>query len=414
MAMTEGALIALRGRAGLRSACMAATSPRRWSARRSCWRFAVLALALISAAAAQAGSIANVMVTKTADTNDGVCDADCSLREAIATAAGGDTIGFDAALAGTTIHLGDELMLLQQVIIDGSSLTSRIAISGDSDQNGSADLRVFHIANGAVATLKGLIITRGRGGNGGGLLNDGTATIIDCVFSANVADFFGGAIRSTAASTLTITGSTVADNSAFDGGGIFSSSQLTVTASTFSGNSVPTNIGGAIFSEGPMTITNSTFSGNSANFGGAIYSTASQTIRNSTFSGNIALFGGNSGAGIFQDSGTLTYANTIIANSIGGDCISISPIGGSTGNLVEDGGCGATLFGDPRLGSFGFHGGTTQTFEPGSNSAAVDAGDDTICNDAPVNGIDQLGMSRAVGAHCDIGAYESLLGNHFE
>ncbi len=33
-------------------------------------------------------------VTKTADTNDGTCDADCSLREAIAAAASGDTIEF--------------------------------------------------------------------------------------------------------------------------------------------------------------------------------------------------------------------------------------------------------------------------------------------------------------------------------
>lgn len=38
-------------------------------------------------------------VTKFADTNDGVCDADCSLREAIAVAGAGDTITF--AVTGT-------------------------------------------------------------------------------------------------------------------------------------------------------------------------------------------------------------------------------------------------------------------------------------------------------------------------
>lgn len=42
------------------------------------------------------------VVTKTADTNDGLCDADCSLREAIVAAnanPGGDTIAFDIPLA---------------------------------------------------------------------------------------------------------------------------------------------------------------------------------------------------------------------------------------------------------------------------------------------------------------------------
>ena len=34
----------------------------------------------------------NWIVTKTDDTNDGVCNADCSIREAIAVAAPGDTV----------------------------------------------------------------------------------------------------------------------------------------------------------------------------------------------------------------------------------------------------------------------------------------------------------------------------------
>ena len=46
----------------------------------------MLALMLPQAGTAHA---ANLTVTKTADTNDGVCDADCSLREAISAAAPG-------------------------------------------------------------------------------------------------------------------------------------------------------------------------------------------------------------------------------------------------------------------------------------------------------------------------------------
>ena len=47
---------------------------------------------------------ASITVTKIADTNDGVCDSDCSLREAIAVASTGDTISFDLSLWGGTIY----------------------------------------------------------------------------------------------------------------------------------------------------------------------------------------------------------------------------------------------------------------------------------------------------------------------
>src|SRR5438128_2062441 len=39
---------------------------------------------------------ATLTVTKVEDTNDGVCDADCSLREAVSAAASGDTVVFSS------------------------------------------------------------------------------------------------------------------------------------------------------------------------------------------------------------------------------------------------------------------------------------------------------------------------------
>jgi CSLREA domain-containing protein len=61
----------------------------------------LLALAAVVAAqlqAAPAQALTTFTVTKTADTNDGTCDADCSLREAITAAntlAGTDTVAFN-------------------------------------------------------------------------------------------------------------------------------------------------------------------------------------------------------------------------------------------------------------------------------------------------------------------------------
>ena len=73
---------------------------------------------------------ATLIVTKTSDTNDGVCDADCSLREAIVAAASNDTIVFAPALSGQTITLGSTLTINKNLIVDGSSLASQVTVSG--------------------------------------------------------------------------------------------------------------------------------------------------------------------------------------------------------------------------------------------------------------------------------------------
>src|SRR5688572_24841483 len=63
-----------------------------------------LTTAVFSAALAIGANAATFTVTKTADTNDGVCDADCSLREAIFAAngaAGDDVIEFASGTFGS-------------------------------------------------------------------------------------------------------------------------------------------------------------------------------------------------------------------------------------------------------------------------------------------------------------------------
>ena len=67
------------------------------------------ASALIAAVATNAGpsQAAAFTVTKTADTADGTCDGDCSLREAINApnaAAGADTITLPAAPVRSRLH----------------------------------------------------------------------------------------------------------------------------------------------------------------------------------------------------------------------------------------------------------------------------------------------------------------------
>jgi predicted outer membrane repeat protein len=198
---------------------------------------------------------------------------------------------------------------------------------------------------------------------------------------------------------------TFANNTATSNGGAIYNylSTLSITNSTFTGNSAGGG-GGAIKNDnGTLTVSNSTFSGNSASVGGAIIALGASitTVRNSTFSGNSA----GTAAGIYSN-GTLNYANTIIANSTGNDCTSDGTLGINLNNLVEDGSCSASLSGDPKLGALANNGGSTQTFALLAGSAAINAGNDTVCLLAPVNDLDQRGTIRPNGPQCDIGAYE--------
>lgn len=352
-------------------------------------------------------------VTKTADTNDGTCNGDCSLREAIAAAGPTDTITFHSSLSGGTIYLSSTLMLSQNITIDGSALASKITISGDSDMDTDGDVRVFYVNSGVTATLNSLIVTKGLAsggspaGDGGGLYNNGTLTITNSIFTSNTATA-GGAITSN--NTLTITNSTFSNNSATDAGAIMSAAAtLTISGSTFSGNTAnpSTGSGGALYNFATATISNSTFSGNSAGIGGAIITNEALTIKNSTISGNSALLAG--GGGLDIENQTTNLSNTIIANSTGSDCYQdpvFANIGTNTNNLIEDGSCPSTMTGDPGLGALASNGGPTQTLALLAYSVAIDAGNNATCTTSPISNLDQRGVTRPNGTVCDMGAYE--------
>ncbi|HPD40189.1 MAG TPA: choice-of-anchor Q domain-containing protein [Anaerolineae bacterium] len=205
--------------------------------------------------------------------------------------------------------------------------------------------------------------------------------------------------------TFNLSNVTVANGkvSSGNGGGIYNAGALNVTNSTFSDNSAGGS-GGGIFNTGTLNVSNSTFSGNSAGYqGGGIYNLGTVTVINSTFSGGSASQGG----GIFNG-GTFNVTNSIVANNTGNNCFAFYAIGGSN-NLANDGTCGAGFTNSSAilLSALGNYGGGTPTLALLPGSAAIDAGNDAICAAAPVNNLDQRGIARAQGTHCDIGAFES-------
>src|SRR5262245_42595293 len=129
-----------------------------------------------------AAHVLTMTVTKLTDTNDGVCDADCSLREAVTVAASSDTIGF--AVTGTIGLTLGEIVVAKNLTIQGpgASLLSVARSSGT--------FRIFNISGGFTVMINGLTITGGRVTDacGGGISNNGsTLTITNSIISGNSA-----------------------------------------------------------------------------------------------------------------------------------------------------------------------------------------------------------------------------------
>jgi CSLREA domain-containing protein len=183
------------------------------------WPFLLVALLMALAVAlgsARVAQGATLTVTKTADTDDGICDADCSLREAIAAASSGDEIILPA---GTyTLTLGAELVIDQDLTLTGAG--SAITIIQAATDPGVTDFRVFNILSDNDVAISGVTIRHGN------------------------TDTYGGGICSAIGSTLTLTGSTVSGNTAgVEGGGIYTNNDgtLELANTLIASNSAPSS-----------------------------------------------------------------------------------------------------------------------------------------------------------------------------
>ena len=291
---------------------------------------------------------ADVPVTSDADSGPG------TLREALADANNGDTIVF-ALPTGSIITLASTLTVAKSLAIDGAG-SSGLTI------NGNHAVDVLTISGGVSATISNLAVANGTAG----IFALGNLTVSKC----------------------NISGSTH---------GIYNYGTLIVANSTFFGNSTSFVGGGIYIYYGSATITNSTFVSNSALRGGAIENNSNSisTVTNSLFQGNSA---SQFGAAIYDFYGGKVYGEHNLYwsnNDPNGEYCSGCSI---DSNIV---------LADPLLGSFADNGGPTQTYLPALGGAAIDSGDDTACATPAVNNLDQRGVVRPTGAHCDIGAVEN-------
>lgn len=151
-------------------------------------------------------------------------------------------------------------------------------ITGNSATNAGGGI---YMEGGDNVTIKNSTISNNISGNAGGgifcwdAFGVGTLTISNSTISGNTAASEGGGIQSQVTGcAVTVTGSTLSNNAAYDGGGILNGSgSLTLKGDTFSGNSA-SDLGGGLFQGGgnsTATISSTAFSNNSSGAGcGAI------------------------------------------------------------------------------------------------------------------------------------------------
>ncbi len=410
-------------------------------------------------------------VTKTSDTNDGACNEDCSLREAIIAANASPGYDIITVPAGTYLltiggtgedaaAMGDLDITTGDLTINGAGAATTIIDGGDLD-------RVLQVLGPVNVAISGVTVRNGSvpGSGGGGIYNAGDLTLTNTNVSDNEANWGGGIWNAAGpAGRLTLTNSTVSGNTASpgSGGGIDNNSTLALTSSTVSNNSSALYGGGIFNNGGVATLNTSTVSNNSAFwYGGGISNDGGvATIDSSTVSGNEAPTGVGRGGGIYNNSGDLKLSNSTVSNNFTGGTgggtyndgtatfsnvtVSSNSAGSGGGGIYYVGGLTATFkntivanspigggCGGAPVGSEGFNlssdatcafiwTGDMQNTDPKLGPLAFNGGttpthallDGSPAADAgaiscPPPATDQQGVSRPQGFRCDIGAYEA-------
>jgi len=361
---------------------------------------AALLLALLSAAPAGA---ATLQVTKLGDSLDGACDADCSLREAIAQA------NLDATQDVIVLPPGD----LTLTLADATD-------PEDSNATGDLDVRRDVIIRGAGAgtTTIRAALPVGKPDRVLDVLDSGTdLELRDLTVTGGRGSLVGGGIRANGDGELALERVIVRDNEVSGqaalgyGGGIYKTTgRLSVRDSAvYRNRAVAPGYGGGIFLSSPATtatLVNVTVTENFAGvIGGGIASnnSISAELTHVTIVSNEA---GQREGGLGLDVSQFRLRSSIVAANTAptaADCGTDGYAPASDGGNVGAASCGLTQptdaqTADPGLGPFGGPG--IPVLEPLSGSPALDRAV------GPCPPADARGVARPQGPACDAGAAE--------
>src|SRR5437667_5462291 len=288
-----------------------------------------------------------------------------TLREAIAGALPGDTINFATGLGTITLTSG-ELVIDKDLTISGpgsGNLTITRSAAGSTPE-----FRIFNVTSSTgTVTISGVTVSNGVAQFGGGINNEGTLDLNDCVITGNTAKESGGGVANR-----------------------LNGSSLTMSNCFVTGNSVATSgndgWGGGVYNgSGTMNVTNSTVNNNSVQadaghdaYGGGVYNEGSLTIIGSKIRGNHSTGGGDAdggGGGIFNDNQLTLTTSTVDSNTATGGAGS-GPGRGYGGGIANGGGDAAldrsTVSGNFAVGGAGSDGSSGGSGEGGGIAVDFD------------------------------------------
>jgi hypothetical protein len=228
--------------------------------------------------------------------------------------------------AGGGIYNDGSTLTIANGTISGNSADYGGGIFSDGVNAGSAQVTISNsILSGNSANFSG----GGIYSRGSGNFSFAAVRLNDCTINGNSAAYGAGVFNdgfNSGNALLIINNSTFSGNSASQmGGGIYNEGEftsnnalVTLSNSTMSGNSA-FGIGGAIENDGAtLEIGNSTISDNSAQVGGGIYNSNAGSTETVVGIGNTILKAGASGANIFNDLGTVTSRGYNVSSDNGG------------------------------------------------------------------------------------------------
>ena len=322
----------------------------------------------------------------------------------------------------------------------GEIVLNDSTVSNNSAENNGGG--IYNYTDSTLTLNDTDVINNSAEGRGGGIINtSGTVTLTNSRLSNNLSKSAGGGLANQATSsnvaTATIMNSTISNNIAgLSGGGahVGANGHLSIEGTALVGNTSEYGSGGALFLQsGQIEVTNSTISNNDATAGGGIFvyyypTISTLSLLNTTISNNSASIFGGGIAAVGDHDASMT--NTIISgndSALGSHDIHASSNNSLTSNgfnLIGDGSVtSADSFNitlNPNdiiatsdssqstplsniLEPLANSGGPTMTHALAAGSPAIDAANNALCAAAPINNRDQRGESRS---DCDIGAYE--------
>lgn len=283
------------------------------------------------------------------------------------------------------------------LVLTNSTVTDNFTIGsgpGGGIASGGGNLTI------EVCTISDNFSPTGTGGgisNGGGIaiIRDSTVSGNRAGFTQDFCGYWGGGGIESSGGTLTITGSTISGNVAgCEGGGIWSRSATYISNSTVSGNSAVYTAGiysqEHLFENVTVTRNSTPYNFGYGGIGGGIYSRGPANlhlIRNCLVAGNSTYYGASNVKGQFTSLGHNvlgTPGASGFVDGIDGDQV------GSFANPL-----------DPVLGPLQNNGGLTDTHALLPGSPALNAGDPIV-----FELFDQRGVARPFGGTPDVGSYE--------